>query len=167
MRMAASCPCSQDETAGQRVTRAADIFDRHIERSRISHCYSREMAAGSSSHQRLSATPPECRALRLPPRAKLGTIGLTQVLAAELGPKGTRVKRRLARPHRYAAGSDLDQHPEALTYIEGVHALKRLASLDYEVLASLSVSPSRVIALLVHARPSAQAVAESADRGTA
>jgi NAD(P)-dependent dehydrogenase (short-subunit alcohol dehydrogenase family) len=36
MRIAASCPCSQDETAGQRVTWAADIFDRHIERSRIS-----------------------------------------------------------------------------------------------------------------------------------
>jgi hypothetical protein len=29
----ASCPCSQDETAGQRVTWAADIFDRHIKRS--------------------------------------------------------------------------------------------------------------------------------------
>jgi Enoyl-(Acyl carrier protein) reductase len=150
MRMAASCPCSQDETAGQRVTRAADIFDRHIERSR----YSREMAAGSSSHQRLSATPPECRALRLTPRAKLGTIGLTQVLAAELGPKGTRVKRRLARPHRYAAGSDHDQHPEALTYIEGVHALKRLASLDEIArsvlyLASDASSFTSVAAILV------------------
>ena len=54
-------------------------------------CYSREMAVPSSSHQRSSATPPEYRALRLTPRAKLGTIGLTQVLAAELGPKGTRV----------------------------------------------------------------------------
>ena len=69
-------------------------------------------------------------------------------------PEGHTSERHLARRHRYAAGSDHDQHPEALTYVEGVHAFKRLASLDEIArsvlyLASDASSFASVAAILV------------------
>jgi NAD(P)-dependent dehydrogenase (short-subunit alcohol dehydrogenase family) len=61
---------------------------------------------------------------------KAGLIGLTQVLAAELGPQGVRVNAILP------GGTDTDMArimidtPETRSFVEGLHALKRLASPD-------------------------------------
>ena len=61
--------------------------------------------------------------------SKAGLIGLTQVLAAEYGPKGIRVNALLP------GGTDTpasitnapDAGPEVLAFVEGLHALKRIA----------------------------------------
>jgi NAD(P)-dependent dehydrogenase (short-subunit alcohol dehydrogenase family) len=62
--------------------------------------------------------------------SKAGLIGLTQVLAAELGPKGIRVNAILP------GGTDTPASitnapgagPEVLAFVEGLHALKRMAT---------------------------------------
>ncbi|WP_455270425.1 SDR family oxidoreductase [Rhizobium herbae] len=61
--------------------------------------------------------------------AKAGLVGLTQSLAAELGPKGIRVNAILP------GGTDTPMSftnapgagPEVLAFVEGLHALKRMA----------------------------------------
>jgi NAD(P)-dependent dehydrogenase (short-subunit alcohol dehydrogenase family) len=61
--------------------------------------------------------------------SKAGLIGLTQVLAAEYGAKGVRVNALVP------GGTDTpasitnapDAGPEVLAFVEGLHALKRMA----------------------------------------
>lgn len=57
--------------------------------------------------------------------SKAGLIGLTQVLAAEYGPKGVRVNALL--PGGTDTPAATFKTPESRTFVEGLHALKRVA----------------------------------------
>jgi NAD(P)-dependent dehydrogenase (short-subunit alcohol dehydrogenase family) len=57
--------------------------------------------------------------------AKAGLIGLTQVLAAEYGPKGVRVNALLPGGTNTPAATF--KTPEEWAFVEGLHALKRVA----------------------------------------
>jgi NAD(P)-dependent dehydrogenase (short-subunit alcohol dehydrogenase family) len=60
--------------------------------------------------------------------SKSGLIGLTQVLASELGPKGIRVNALLPGGTDTPMGRAMNNTPEAIAFVESIHALKRMAS---------------------------------------
>ena len=59
--------------------------------------------------------------------SKSGLVGLTQALAAELGPRGVRVNALLPGGTDTPMGRVVASSPEAVAYVQGLHALKRLA----------------------------------------
>lgn len=62
--------------------------------------------------------------------SKAGLIGLTQALAAEFGPSGIRVNALLPGGTDTPMARAMNGTPEAIAFVEGLHALKRLASPD-------------------------------------
>ena len=60
--------------------------------------------------------------------SKAGLIGLTQALAAEYGSQGIRVNALLPGGTDTAMGRAFANSPEALAHVQGLHALKRIAS---------------------------------------
>ena len=62
--------------------------------------------------------------------SKAGLIGLTQVLAAEFGSKGIRVNALLPGGTDTPMSRTFATTPEAVTFVQGLHALKRMASPD-------------------------------------
>jgi NAD(P)-dependent dehydrogenase (short-subunit alcohol dehydrogenase family) len=59
--------------------------------------------------------------------SKSGLIGLTQALAAEFGARGVRVNALLPGGTDTPMGRVVANSPEALAYVESLHALKRIA----------------------------------------
>ncbi|VAV97926.1 3-oxoacyl-[acyl-carrier protein] reductase [hydrothermal vent metagenome] len=59
--------------------------------------------------------------------AKSGLIGLTQVLAAEFGPQKVRVNALLPGGVNTPMGRSNAETPEAMEFVKGLHALKRIA----------------------------------------
>jgi NAD(P)-dependent dehydrogenase (short-subunit alcohol dehydrogenase family) len=62
--------------------------------------------------------------------AKAGLIGLVQVIAAEFGTKGIRANAILPGGTDTPAGRALANTPEIRAFVEGLHALKRMATPD-------------------------------------
>jgi NAD(P)-dependent dehydrogenase (short-subunit alcohol dehydrogenase family) len=60
--------------------------------------------------------------------SKAGLVGLTQVLAAEFGPKGIRVNAILPGGTDTPMGRAVANTPEMQSFIAGLHALKRIAA---------------------------------------
>ena len=69
--------------------------------------------------------------------SKSGIVGLTQSLAAELGPRGVRVNALLPGGTDTPMGRLVARTPEVLTYVKNLHALKRLAEPDEIARAAL------------------------------
>lgn len=59
--------------------------------------------------------------------SKAGLIGLTQALAAEFGPKAIRVNAVLPGGTDTPMAREMNASPEAMTQVESLHALKRIA----------------------------------------
>lgn len=86
--------------------------------------------------------------------SKAGLIGLTQALAVEFGPKGIRVNAILPGGTDTPMAREMNGTPEALAFVESLHALKRMASPDEQArsvlyLASDASSFTTGTALLV------------------
>ncbi len=62
--------------------------------------------------------------------SKAGLIGLTQTLATEFGTKGIRVNALLPGATDTPMGRSFANTPEALAFVQGLYALKRMASPD-------------------------------------
>ncbi|MBU1225526.1 MAG: SDR family oxidoreductase [Gammaproteobacteria bacterium] len=62
--------------------------------------------------------------------SKAGLIGLTQTLASEFGAKGIRVNALLPGGTDTPMGRIFANTPEALAFVQGLHALKRIAFPD-------------------------------------
>ncbi|MBN8780917.1 SDR family oxidoreductase [Thiobacillus sp.] len=62
--------------------------------------------------------------------SKAGLIGLTQSLASEFGAKGVRVNALLPGGTDTPMGRAFANTPEALAFVQSLHALKRMASPD-------------------------------------
>lgn len=60
--------------------------------------------------------------------SKAGLVGLTRVLAAEFGAKGIRVNAILPGGIDTPMGREAASTPEALAFVESLHALKRISS---------------------------------------
>ncbi|PWC62402.1 short-chain dehydrogenase [Azospirillum sp. TSH7] len=60
--------------------------------------------------------------------SKAGLIGLMQVIAAEYGPHGIRANALLPGGTDTPMGRAVSNTPEALAFVQGLHALKRLAT---------------------------------------
>ena len=69
--------------------------------------------------------------------SKSGLVGLTQALAAELGPQGVRVNALLPGGTDTPMGRVVTNTPEAVAYVRSLHALKRLAEPDEIARAAL------------------------------
>ncbi|SEE70845.1 NAD(P)-dependent dehydrogenase, short-chain alcohol dehydrogenase family [Rhizobiales bacterium GAS188] len=60
--------------------------------------------------------------------SKAGLIGLTQVIAADFGAKGIRANAILPGGTDTPMGRAVTNTPEALAFVQGLHALKRIAA---------------------------------------
>lgn len=60
--------------------------------------------------------------------SKAGLIGLTQVLASEHGPQNIRVNALLPGGTDTPAGREFANTPEAMAFVQNLHALKRIAT---------------------------------------
>jgi NAD(P)-dependent dehydrogenase (short-subunit alcohol dehydrogenase family) len=60
--------------------------------------------------------------------SKAGLIGLMRVIAAEYGPQGIRANALLPGGTDTPMGRAVSNTPEALAFVQGLHALKRLAT---------------------------------------
>ncbi len=69
--------------------------------------------------------------------SKAGLIGLTQTLASEFGNKGIRVNALLPGGTDTPMGRIFANSPESLAFVEGLHALKRIANPDEIAKAAL------------------------------
>ena len=69
--------------------------------------------------------------------AKAGMIGLTKVIAAEWGAKGIRCNALLPGGTDTPAGREFANTPEIVAFVEGMHALKRMAHPDEIARAAL------------------------------
>ncbi|MBX9459855.1 MAG: SDR family oxidoreductase [Brevundimonas sp.] len=69
--------------------------------------------------------------------AKAGMIGLGKVIAAEFGAKGIRCNALLPGGTDTPAGREFANTPEIVAFVEGMHALKRMARPDEIARAAL------------------------------
>ncbi|MGH7025829.1 SDR family oxidoreductase [Brevundimonas sp.] len=62
--------------------------------------------------------------------AKAGLVGLSRVIAAEFGARGVRSNCLLPGGTDTEAGREFAHTPEIIAFVEGMHALKRMATPD-------------------------------------